>query len=108
MLHARTMGFKTVYTDHSNFGFNDIASINVNKLLTFFLTNAHHAICVSHTNKENLVLRAALHPLNVSVIPNAVDTTRFTPDVSRRPPSPHVKVVVMNRLTYRKGTDLLV
>ena len=128
------MGYHTVYTDHSLFGFADAACIHVailagkatehaslncrqtrykvNKLLKFFLTNVEsldritgfpgmpevgslrpassegtgsllwdlvlqeprHCICVSHTNRENLVLRASLNPANVSVIPNAVDT----------------------------------
>jgi len=31
-------------------------------------------------SKENTVLRAVLNPEIVSVIPNAVDTTEFTPD----------------------------
>jgi len=108
IFHAGTMGYKTVYTDHSLFGFNDAACIHVNKLLKFFLTNVHHAICVSHTNKENLVLRAALPPTEVSVIPNAVDSGRFLPDPSCRPPPPTVNIIVLCRLTYRKGTDLLV
>lgn len=108
LFHARTMGYKTVYTDHSLFGFADAACIHVNKLLKFFLTNIHHAICVSHTNKENLVLRATLDPLDVSVIPNAVNTRRFTPDPGKRPAPPDVNIVVVSRLTYRKGIDLLV
>ena len=108
LFHASTMGFKTVYTDHSLFGFADAACIHVNKLLKFFLTNANHAICVSHTNKENLVLRASLDPKDVSVIPNAVDTGRFLPDISRRPEPPTVNIIVLSRLTYRKGVDLLV
>eukprot|EP00439_Symbiodinium_sp_Y106_P024392 s287_g2.t6 len=108
VLHARTMGYHTVYTDHSLFGFADAACIHVNKLLKFFLTNVEHCICVSHTNRENLVLRASLNPANVSVIPNAVDTRRFTPDTSKRAPRPAVTVVVVSRLTYRKGVDLLV
>ncbi|CAE7297255.1 PIGA, partial [Symbiodinium pilosum] len=108
VLHARTMGYHTVYTDHSLFGFADAACIHVNKLLKFFLTNVEHCICVSHTSRENLVLRASLNPANVSVIPNAVDTRRFTPDTGKREPPPAVTVVVVSRLTYRKGVDLLV
>nr|XP_034958311.1 phosphatidylinositol N-acetylglucosaminyltransferase subunit A isoform X2 [Zootoca vivipara] len=57
-------------------------------------------------SKENTVLRAALNPEIVSVIPNAVDPTDFTPDVSRRDKST-ITVVVVSRLVYRKGIDLL-
>ncbi len=32
IMHARTMGFKTVFTDHSLFGFADASSILVNKV----------------------------------------------------------------------------
>ena len=76
-----------------------------------------------HCSKENTVLRAALKPDIVSVIPNAVDAVCFTPDPtqshrdrgwqcswanSHSPPSlPPVTVVVVSRLVYRKGADLL-
>lgn len=108
LLHASTMGYKTVFTDHSLFGFADVAGIHLNKLIKFFLTNVHHAVCVSHAGKENLVLRAGLDPEGVSVIPNAVDTQRFLPDPSQRPAPPIVNIIVISRLTYRKGIDLLV
>lgn len=49
ILHARTMGLRTVFTDHSLFGFADAASILTNKLLKFSLSDVDHSICVSHT-----------------------------------------------------------
>ena len=101
ILHARTMGLRTVFTDHSLFGFADAASILTNKLLKFTLSDVDHVICVSHTwyalgdtpslsafqanfhnhlqSKENTVLRASLDPLMVSVIPNAVVAENFRP-----------------------------
>jgi phosphatidylinositol glycan class A protein len=42
------------------------------------------------------------------VIPNAVDTHRFTPDPSARRPLNTINIVVISRLTYRKGVDLLI
>ena len=107
MLHAKTMGYKVVYTDHSLFGFSDLACIHINKVMKFILSDIDHAICVSHTSKENLALRARINPYKVSVIPNAVDPSRFTPDPSARYPLNTVNIVVVSRLTYRKGTDLL-
>ena len=62
ILHSRTMGYKTVFTDHSLFGFSDAACININKILKFFLSDIDHAISVSHTSKENLSLRASFNP----------------------------------------------
>ncbi len=106
MLHARTMGIKAVFTDHSLFGFADLSSILTNKVLKFSLAGINHTICVSHTSKENTALRASLNPHTISVIPNAVDATAFTPDPSQRVPG-RVTIVVVSRLVYRKGTDLL-
>jgi phosphatidylinositol N-acetylglucosaminyltransferase subunit A len=107
ILHAKTMNMKACFTDHSLFGFADASSILTNKLLKFTLSDVNHVICVSHTSKENTVLRASLNPELVSVIPNAVDTTQFTPDLSQRDPN-KITIVVMSRLVYRKGIDLLV
>lgn len=135
ILHARAMGIRTVFTDHSLFGFADVASILTNKLLKFILSDVDHVICVSHTCKENTVLRASLDPLMVSVIPNAVVAENFRPlaynestngidkraiarqSVGSRPTSPApralgptetITIVVISRLFYNKGTDLLI
>ena len=106
ILHARTMGYKVCFTDHSLFGFADASSIHMNKVLKFSLSDISHVICVSNTryrqfhemkssllisySKENTVLRGQLDPHLVSVIPNAVDTTVFTPDPSARDPNASV------------------
>lgn len=52
-------------------------------------------------------LRSGLPPHRISVIPNAVDTAVFRPDVSRRQPG-RITIIVLSRLVYRKGIDLLV
>lgn len=97
IIHAKTMGLKTVFTDHSLFGFADAGSILANKMLKFTLSDVDHVICVSHTwsfltnswltcSKENTVLRGALDPNMVSVIPNAVITDNFRPAPYRTSP----------------------
>ncbi|TXG73815.1 hypothetical protein EZV62_002394 [Acer yangbiense] len=107
LMHARTMGYKAVFTDHSLYGFADVGSIHMNKVLQFTLADVSQAICVSHTSKENTVLRSGLPPERVFVIPNAVDTAMFKPA-----PKPlgrnEIIIVVISRLVYRKGADLLV
>ncbi|MCJ1308498.1 Phosphatidylinositol N-acetylglucosaminyltransferase gpi3 subunit [Agyrium rufum] len=130
ILHARTMGLRTVFTDHSLFGFADAASILTNKLLKFTLSDVDHVICVSHTCKENTVLRASLDPFMVSVIPNAVVAENFRPlahgeksntrsagnvqatrqavPPSQLGPDDIITIVVISRLFYNKGTDLLI
>lgn len=101
------MGLRTCFTDHSLFGFADTGSILGNKLLKFTLSDVGHVICVSHTCKENTVLRASLDPLNVSVIPNAVVSSNFYPDVSKASKD-HITIVVISRLYPNKGIDLLI
>ncbi|KAI3436712.1 hypothetical protein D9Q98_006127 [Chlorella vulgaris] len=114
IMHARTMGYPAVFTDHSLFGFADASSILVNKVLKYSLADVHHVICVSHTSKENTVLRACIPPKRVSVIPNAVDASLFEPRSTQRqwhadgcahPDA--VTIVALSRLVYRKGLDLL-
>lgn len=101
------LGLKAVFTDHSLFGFADMSAIVTNKLLEILLSNCNHCICVSHTGKENTVLRAKVHHSQVSVIPNAVDTACFAPDPNNRPKSKAINVIIISRLVYRKGVDLL-
>ncbi|KAL2729313.1 N-acetylglucosaminyl-phosphatidylinositol biosynthetic protein-like isoform X1 [Vespula maculifrons] len=106
MLIGRLMGLKTVFTDHSLFGFADASAILTNKFLEISLADCNHCICVSHIGKENTVLRAKVHKEKVSVIPNAVDTMLFTPDINKRS-NDFITIVVVSRLVYRKGVDLL-
>ena len=107
VFHARTMGYKCVFTDHSLFGFSDTSAIHMNKLLVLTLSDCNHVVCVSHTAKENTVLRSGAPPRRVSVVPNAVDAARFTPAVSMRSRNGRVVVAVTARLAYRKGVHLL-
>lgn len=52
LLHARTMGIPTVFTDHSLFGFADGSSIITNKWLKFTMGDVGRVICVSHCRYE--------------------------------------------------------
>lgn len=107
LMHARTMGYRVVFTDHSLYGFADVGSIHMNKVLQWTLADVSQAICVSHTSKENTVLRSGLPPEKVFVIPNAVDTAMFKP-APERLSRDEIVIVVISRLVYRKGADLLV
>lgn len=105
---ASLLGLATVFTDHSLFGFADASAIVTNTFLRYSLANIDHCICVSHTGKENTVLRSGVPKINVSVIPNAVDCDIFKPDFRpRQKNSKKVVVVIGSRLVYRKGIDLV-
>ena len=108
MTVAQKMGIRTVFTDHSLFGFADAGSIHINKLMKGNLAMTDACICVSHTNRDNLSLRAAVDPSKIFVIPNSVDTAKFKPNPSLIHPKNTINIVVICRLTYRKGVDLLV
>ncbi|XP_013186976.1 phosphatidylinositol N-acetylglucosaminyltransferase subunit A [Amyelois transitella] len=103
---GKLMGLKTVFTDHSLFGFADTSAVLTNKYLQMCLCECDHCICVSHTGKENTVMRAKVKAHKVSVIPNAVDAYNFTPDPSQRDPNV-ITIVIVSRLVYRKGVDLM-
>ncbi|KIK70306.1 glycosyltransferase family 4 protein [Collybiopsis luxurians FD-317 M1] len=118
ILHSWMMGVRTVFTDHSLFGFEDAASILTNKLLAGTLRNVDAVICVSHTGRENTVLRGELYEQsdetpsrlfvssNVYVIPNALVAERFQPGPPQS--SDTITIVFLSRFAYRKGIDLLV
>ncbi|XLR45928.1 hypothetical protein S83_030588, partial [Arachis hypogaea] len=107
LMHSRTMGYRVVFTDHSLCGFSDAGNIHMNKVLQFTLADVGQAICVSPTSKENTVLWSGLPPEKIYVIPNAVDIAMFKPAVVQ-PSRSEIVIVVISRLVYRKGADLLV
>ena len=83
-MYATTLGLASVYTDHSLFGFEDIASLHLNKVLKIMLATVDASVCVSHACRDNLILRAALDPTAVHVVPNAVEADKFVPNPSQR------------------------
>ncbi|CAD6191535.1 unnamed protein product [Caenorhabditis auriculariae] len=107
LLNGGLMGLRTVFTDHSLFGFADASAVLTNTLvLQYSLANVDQVICVSYTSKENTVLRGKLESKKVSTIPNAIQTDLFTPDPEQFFNNP-TTIVFLGRLVYRKGADLL-
>ena len=84
LMAAKAFGLKTVFTEHSLFGYNDFFAINLNKLIKWSFRDLDAAICVSHACKDNFVLRAKFDPRKTFTVPNAVDSEKFTPDPSIR------------------------
>ena len=101
------MRIPSVYTDHSLFPFSDAMYIHINKGLKCSLTETDQIIAVSHICKENLTLRACLDPNKISVIPNAVDTTKFRPP-SKKKRGNEINIVMITRMAFRKGIHLAV
>lgn len=103
------MGRRSIFTDHSLFGFADLSAVVTNKFLQICLAFSNHCICVSHTGKENTVLRGRMKASKVSVIPNAVSSSQFTPNPINRAAADTdiITIVIVSRLVYRKGIDFL-
>jgi phosphatidylinositol glycan class A protein len=49
MYHSHLLGIRSVFTDHSLFGFGDAVGVLTNKLLAGALRNVDGVICVSNT-----------------------------------------------------------
>jgi phosphatidylinositol glycan class A protein len=100
IVYASALGIASVYTDHSLFGFDDLASVILNRVLQTTLSTVGAAVCVSHTCRDNLILRAHLDPSRTRVIPNAVDPSRFTPDPSQHSSNRYVVVVSLFVISF--------
>jgi len=110
---AKSMGLKTVFTEHSLFTYHEFFAIHLNKLMKWVHKDLDAAICVSSACKDNFVLRAKVDPKKTFTIPNAVDFSKFTPDFQIREKElkntpDRINIVFISRLEYRKGIDLLI
>ncbi|EUC65631.1 glycosyltransferase family 4 protein [Rhizoctonia solani AG-3 Rhs1AP] len=117
LLHAHHLDIRTVFTDHSLFSLDDATGILTNKLLAGVLKSVDAIIGVSHTGRENTMLRANAvaevlqNPTDTRffVVPNAISPEQFQPGpVTQRDLTKQITIVVISRLAYRKGVDLLV
>ncbi|KAH9255340.1 hypothetical protein BASA81_006792 [Batrachochytrium salamandrivorans] len=108
MFHGKLLGLRTVFTEHSLYEFGEMGSANLNKLLKFTLSTCDFCVGVSECCRENLVLRAGIRdPDRAITIRNAVDPDRFRPRPEMAPERPRVNIIVVSRLAYRKGVDLV-
>lgn len=102
------MGIKALFTEHTHFLFNTTQGILLNKMCKWYLKECDATIAVSHACRDNFVLRAKISPHTCFTIPNAVDTNKFTPNPSLRYPKHTINIVMIQRLSDRKGCDMLV
>ena len=95
---AELLNIRYVMSEHSNYSFNELGLLQVNKALKFYLCGVNATIAVSHASKDNFTLRAKVRPDQCYVIPNAVDTDKFTPNPSLRFPLNSINIVHISRL----------
>lgn len=118
VVYAGVLGLASVYTDHSLFGLHDAGGVILNRVLTTTLATVDAAIGVSQACRDNLILRTRPSRRPVFVIPNAVNAENFQPGPRQEgrqllnyhgsSNNDRITVVVVSRLAYRKGVDLLV
>lgn len=106
IIHAKLMSLSTCLTDHSILRPGTSEGVFATPSLKFAVADADGLICVSYAAKENTSLRAGVPLEKIHVIPNAVIAEDFTPDYSRKSAG-EVVIVVVSRLVFRKGVDLL-
>ncbi|GMI03309.1 hypothetical protein TrVE_jg4118 [Triparma verrucosa] len=105
LFYASLLNIPTCSTDHSLFPLNDLATLHLSAAQRL-VARADAHIGVSSVTCANVVLRNDVHESKVRVIPNAVDGEVFKPKVKEK--NERVNVVVLSRLCYRKGTDILI
>jgi len=118
MFIARALGLKTVFTEHSLYGFTELFSVDriINKVLKMTLSDVDHVICVSNSCRDNLIARVSKAECPrftgdryLSTVPNAIDGCKFVPDHTKKlPGKPRINIVIMSRFVYRKGIDMVV
>eukprot|EP00917_Polyrhabdina_sp_WS-2016_P019496 GHVP01041668.1.p1 GENE.GHVP01041668.1~~GHVP01041668.1.p1 ORF type:complete len:457 (-),score=49.58 GHVP01041668.1:289-1659(-) len=129
IIMAKTMGLKTVFSEHSLFGLSKIGNIVPNAVMKALFADVDFGIAVSAVTRENLVVRVNCRPEKIFVIPNAINKEEFYPiessqdiedsnneiynedkNISIIPTDEYkrnVRIIVVTRLYYRKGIDFL-
>ncbi len=106
---ANESGIPSVVTNHSiPGGWYDIGSVwpSASSLLQpikYYLNLADHAIAVSQAAADFISLFIDYAPIDI--IPNGIDTTRFTPDL--RKDGNENQILFVGRLVHRKGPHVL-
>ena len=109
MIVTKMLKIPYVFTQHSLYDFNHFGTIELNKLYSWLCRNIlTKVICVSNTVRENFILQTDADVSITAVIPNAVDASFFCPRNPKYPKNPgEIRVIVLTRMTFRKGMDLL-
>lgn len=104
-LYAYHLGLKIIQTEHSLFSLRGNTHLNFNWVINTIYKLYSKFICVSRATRNNLILRSGISSSNMVVIPNAV----VSPGLQRTERKEgKIRIVIVGRLVYRRGTDLLI
>jgi phosphatidylinositol N-acetylglucosaminyltransferase subunit A len=104
-LYAYHLGLKVVHTEHSLFSLRTNTDLHLSWVITTIYKLYSKFICVSRAVRNNLILRTAIRSSSMVVIPNAVLSSRLQRIEQIRG---KIRIVIVGRLVYRRGTDLLI
>lgn len=106
LLHGKTLGLTTLYSDHSLFTNTVISHRLLNSALASTLIFVDEIIAVSEACRTNLLDRTGCLEEKVSVIANGLDRAMFKPNTCNYVRK-EIKVVFVGRLVFRKGIKTL-
>lgn len=109
MMVTKMLKIPYVFTQHSLYDFDKLGAIELSKVYQWMCRSIlSKVICVSNTVRENFLLQTNMELFKTVVVPNAVDATFFCPRTPKFPKNKDkIRVVVLSRMTFRKGMDLL-
>eukprot|EP00770_Monocercomonoides_exilis_P006571 MONOS_6537.1-p1 / transcript=MONOS_6537.1 / gene=MONOS_6537 / organism=Monocercomonoides_exilis_PA203 / gene_product=GlcNAc transferase / transcript_product=GlcNAc transferase / location=Mono_scaffold00207:46447-48888(+) / protein_length=437 / sequence_SO=supercontig / SO=protein_coding / is_pseudo=false len=116
---ANRMKIPCCITEHSLTGSGEIGADIINFICRWTVVGVDQVICVSKACQNNYAIRTKMDPNTIQVITNAVDVEQFSPrteeeeakreeEKRRQHRENHIVVTILSRLTYRKGTDLMI
>jgi len=101
-------------TEHSLYGFRSLSEIHFNRACRYFLRLCDQVIAVSKTTRNNIILRGQMKANQVVVIPNGVSNISHIRDKRMQSgqcgsqKGNKIRIISVGRMTYRRGTDLLI
>lgn len=83
VMHVGTLlKIPSVFTDHSLFGINDLAGVNISKVTKCAFVDIDQFISVSYVGRDNLFYRTITSSDKLNVIPNCIDFNNFRPQIN--------------------------
>jgi glycosyltransferase involved in cell wall biosynthesis len=97
-----------VLTEHSLIGLKSIVEIHYNAVFRMLLPSCDGVIAVSRATRNNIMMRGQLDVGRVRVVPNGVAKPCRAGKDRKKNSDGLIKIIVVGRLTFRRGTDLLI
>lgn len=108
MYFSAILGIRVILTEHSLYGFRSFLDIHFNRVAKAFFPLCYKIIAVSKTTRNNIITRSGICKSKLIVIPNGVADVRHFKKNRIITPNTKIKIITVGRMTFRRGTDLLI